>query len=318
MKKIYTIIMVAMMALPTFAQITEANCMEDYQLKYDYPSYFCDCELQRKKNKIPGLPFDITVNDTTWYGSSSDIMVNGCSAYLYSECDVKMVIVQNCSNFSGPNGGFYKEVVVASNQARDVEPSTIKDLMEQNGVEGKIGIRIGILPAESGKDSRFICMPYNQGPHSTCEDCLPILQDMVFVSSNSHDVYVLTPDMIPTVDGLKLEWFQTPYECDLEITRGTCDGDPIAIDYFMYDGDTYEVPADVLSQARNNGENLYFHFYHNTGTTGRIRMTKTPGIHTGCDNITTPTTNARLVLGTNGMLLIERDGVRYTLTGSRL
>ena len=47
-------------------------------------------------------------------------------------------------------------------------------------------------------------------------------------------------------------------------------------------------------------------------------MTKIPGIHTGCDNITTPTTNARLVLGTNGMLLIERDGVRYTLTGCRL
>ena len=52
MNKFYTFIMAAMMALPTFAQITEANCMEDYQIKFDYPSYFCDCELQRKKNKM--------------------------------------------------------------------------------------------------------------------------------------------------------------------------------------------------------------------------------------------------------------------------
>lgn len=316
MKKFHTIILAAMMALPTFAQITEENCMEDYQLKYGYPSYYCDCELQIKKNRLGALPFDITITDTTWYKSSSGIMLDGCSAYLYSDCDVKMVVMQNCHNDASAK--IYKEVVVQSNQARDVEPSAIKDLMEQNGVSGSISIRIGIMPAEVGKESRFICCPYNEGPNSTCEDCLPILPEMVFVSSHTHDVYVLTPDMIPSVEGLKLEWFQTSYECDLEITRGTCDGEPEVIDYFMYDGDTYEIPAEVLNQARNNGENLYFHFYHNTGTTGRIRMTKVPATPTGCDNITTPTTNARLVLGANGMIYIVRDGIRYALTGNRL
>lgn len=316
MKKIYTIIMVAMMALPTFAQITEANCMEDYQLKYGYPSYFCDCELQRKKNKIPGLPFDITVNDTTWYGSSSDIMVNGCSAYLYSECDVKMVIVQNCSNFSGPNGGLYKEVVVASNQARDVEPSTIKDLMDQNGVSGKIGIRIGILPAESGKDSRFICMPYNQGPHSTCEDCLPLLRGMVFVSSDMDNVYALAPSEIPAVNGLQVEWFQTDYPAKLTIRKGNCASGEVVASTMIMPNVPFELPADLLNDMRSGEEKLYLQFL-STGGAARIRLSEVQSTPTGCDNITTPTTNARLMLQ-NGMIFIERDGVRYTLTGCRL
>ena len=316
MNKFYTFIMAAMMALPTFAQITEANCMEDYQLKFDYPSYFCDCELQRKKNKIPGLPFDITVNDTTWYGSSSDIMVNGCSAYLYSECDVKMVIVQNCSNHSGTNGGVYKEVVVASNQARDVEPSTIKDLMEQNGVEGRIGIRIGILPAESGKDSRFICMPYNQGPHSTCEDCLPLLRGMVFVSSDMDNVYALAPSEIPAVNGLQVEWFQTDYPAKLTIRKGNCASGEVVASTMIMPNVPFELPADLLNEMRGGEEKLYLQFL-STGDAARIRLSEVQSTPTGCDNITTPTTNARLMLQ-NGMIFIERDGVRYTLTGSRL
>ena len=314
MNKFYTIIMAAMMALPTFAQITEANCMEDYQIKFDYPSYFCDCELQRKKNKIPGLPFDITVTDTTWYGSSSDIMLDGCSAYLYSECDVKMVIVQNCSN--EPGVGIYKEVVVQSNQARDVEPSSIRDLMEQNGVSGRIGIRIGILPLEIGKESRFICMPYNQGPHSTCEDCLPLLRDMVFVSSDMDNVYALTPSEIPAVNGLKIEWFQTDYPATLTIRKGDCATGAAVVTTMLMPNVPYELPTELLNEMRGGEENLYLQFL-STGDPARIRLSEVERTPTGCDNITTPTTNARLVLH-NGMILIERDGLRYTLTGARL
>lgn len=314
MNKFYTFIMAAMMALPTFAQITEANCMEDYQIKFDYPSYFCDCELQRKKNKIPGLPFDITVTDTTWYGSSSDIMLDGCSAYLYSECDVKMVIVQNCSN--EPGVGIYKEVVVQSNQARDVEPSSIRDLMEQNGVSGRIGIRIGILPLEIGKESRFICMPYNQGPHSTCEDCLPLLRGMVFVSSDMDNVYALAPSEIPAVNGLQVEWFQTDYPAKLTIRKGNCASGEVVASTMIMPNVPFELPADLLNEMRGGEEKLYLQFL-STGGAARIRLSEVQSTPTGCDNITTPTTNARLMLQ-NGMIFIERDGVRYTLTGCRL
>ena len=316
MNKFYTMILAAMLAMPTFAQIiTEENCMDDYQLKFDYPSYFCDCELQRKKNQINGLPFDITVTDTTWYGSSSDIMLDGCSAYLYSECDVKMIIVQNCYN--KPGLGIYKEVVVQSNQARDVEPSAIKDLMKKNGVTGRIGIRIGILPMEIGKESRFICCPYNQGPHSTCDNPLPILLDMVFVSSHSDDVYVLTPDMIPEKNGLKLEWFQTDARMTLEIAQGDCNGKSLLENPpMMVSGDDYELPADLLEQARINEENLYIRVKHSSNTVGRVRLSEIKDT-SAVDDVTVPSTDARLVLD-NGIIYILRDGVRYTLMGNRM
>ena len=314
MNKFYTMILAAMMAMPTFAQWnTEEDCLKD-QLKYGYPSYYCDCEFQIKKNKIGGLPFDITVTDTTWYKSSSGIMLDGCSAYLYSDCDVKMVVMQNCHN--DESARFYKEVVVKSNQARDVEPSSIKELMEQNGVDGRMGIRIGIMPAEVGKVSRVICCPYNQGPNSTCEDCLPLLRNMVFVSSDMDNVYALAPSEIPAENGLKVEWFQTEYPAELIIRKGDCaNGEVVASTMIMPDS-PYELPNDLLNEMRGGEENLYLQFL-STGSAARIRLSEVQKTITGCDNITAPATNARLVLGSNGMIYILRDGVRYTLTGAR-
>ena len=224
--------------------------------------------------------------------------------------------MQNCHN--DESARFYKEVVVKSNQARDVEPSSIKELMEQNGVTGSMVIRIGIMPAEVGKESRFICCPYNQGPNSTCEDCLPILIDMVFVSSNPEDVYVLTPDMIPAEEGLKVEWFQTDYPVRLSIKQGDCEnGTEVVSETRLRPDTSFELPTDLLNEVRNSQENLYLYFKHNPGTAGRIRLSKVQKDATGCDNITAPATNARLVLGNNGMIYILRDGVRYTLTGAR-
>lgn len=315
MKKFHTIILAAMMAIPTFAQWnTEEDCLKD-QLKYGYPSYFCDCEFQIKKNRLGALPFDITITDTTWYKGSSNLFLDGCSAYLFSDCDVKMVVMQNCHNDASAK--IYKEVVVQSNQARDVEPSAIKDLMEENGVSGSMVVRIGIMPAEVGKESRFICCPYNQGPKSTCEDCLPLLRNMVFVSSEMENVYALAPSEIPAENGLKVEWFQTVYPAELTIRKGDCANGAVVATTMIMPDVPFELPTELLNEMRGGEENLYLQFL-STGEAARIRLSEVEKIPTGCDNITIPATKARLVLGINGMLYIERDGVRYTLTGNRL
>lgn len=315
MKKFYTTILAAMiMAVPTFAQlVTEENC-DSIRLANDFPWHYCDCELQIKKNRITQLPFDVTITDTTWYKSSSALFLGGCSAFLYSECDVTMVLVQKCEN--SESNGLYKEVVVQSNQARDVEPSTIAELMKKFGVSGGVGVRVGILPSEVGKESRFIVTAYNQGPHSTCENPLPILLDMVFVSSHSDDVYVLTSDMIPEKNGLKLEWFQANSPLTLEIAQGDCNGEASVKKERMMSGDAYELPADLLEQARISGENLYIRVKHSSNTVGRVRLSEIKDT-SAVDDVTVPSTDARLVLD-NGVIYILRDGVRYTLMGSRL
>ena len=313
MKKFYTLILVAILALPTFAQIiTEEEC-DSMRLNGIVPWHYCDCHFQIKKNRITELPFDVTITDTTWYKSSSSLFLGGCSAFLYSECDVTMVLVQNCENSEG--NGLYKEVVVQSNQARDVEPSSIKELMDKYGVSGGVGVRVGILPSEVGKESRFIVTGYNQGPHSTCDNPLPILLDMVFVSSHFDDVYVLMPDMIPEKNGLKLEWFQTDARLTLEIAQGDCNGEALE-KKMMVSGDVYELPADLLEQARISGENLYIRVKHPSNKVGRVRLSEIKDT-SAVDDVTVPSTDARLVLE-NGIIYILRDGVRYTLMGSRL
>ena len=75
----------------------------------------------------------------------------------------------------------------------------------------------------------------------------------------------------------------------------------------------YEISREWL----NLGEDLYFQLSHKAGTAGRIRVDVKNPAPTGCDNLVAPKTDARLVLE-KGMLYIERDGVRYSLTGSRL
>ena len=84
----------------------------------------------------------------------------------------------------------------------------------------------------------------------------------------------------------------------------------------MVSGDGYELPADLLEQARISGENLYIRVKHPSNTVGRVRLSEIKDT-SAVDDVTVPSTDARLVLE-NGIIYILRDGVRYTLMGSRL
>ena len=145
---------------------------------------------------------------------------------------------------------------------------------------------------------------------------MPLLRGMVFVSSDMDNVYALAPSEIPAVNGLQVEWFQTDYPAKLTIRKGNCASGEVVASTMIMPNVPFELPADLLNEMRGGEEKLYLQFL-STGDAARIRLSEVQSTPTGCDNITTPTTNARLMLQ-NGMIFIERDGVRYTLTGSRL
>lgn len=310
MKKI-SIFIAMLMAMPILASNMAAPCDDWVD---GYPSYFCDCEAQVKKNKITSLPFDVTITDTIWYKFNSSLFLEGFTAYLYSDCNVTMTIMQNCFNTSSAK--LYREYEVSSNQARDVDANDIKEMMEEQGATGSLVLRLRIAPSQVGVPSRFIFTPYNEGPHSTCDDCFALLPDMVFVSSHTDDVYSLDPQQLPEDATVSIEWFQTDYYCDLEVTRGTCDGD--LEDYYPYDAnDSYTVSPELLNAARTAGEKLYFHFYHPAGTVGRIRLNVKDNTPTDLNQVLTPAPAAKLRLTTNGELYILRGTERYTITGQR-
>ena len=328
MKRMYTILVTAiLMASPIFAnQLASTDCAG---WKEGYPSYYCDCKEQTEganANRLSEIPFDITVTDTIWYRSSSNIFMEGFVANLYSDCNITMTIMDKCNTDSTKK--MFRQIEVASNQSREVNIDDIKKMLEDFGIQvTNAALRIGIAPSAPGKTSRFICTPYGVGPNSTCEDCLPILPNKESLTSDSgYDVYVYDPSNTDEYTSLKMEWLEPEYYTYMYITLGTCDSDPVAeVDLFPGEATVYELPKQILDAARENNENLYFHFEYNTDEVGlrhRLSVTSTkpsdPSNPTDTESVTTPTVDARLVLGTDGMIYILRGNQRYTLMGHKL
>lgn len=337
MNKIYTIIFAALLlAAPVLAQETpdspqhapQLTC-EQEQIMNGYPSYYCDCDEQRKKNGLmfdEHTKFDTIITDTTWYASNTSLFLNGFTAYLYSDASITLTVMQTCKSTSSDK--FYLEYVINSNQARDITADAINQKLEQNGFTEapEIGVRVRISPAEPGKEARFICTPYNHGPASTCNDCLPLLPNMVFVSSHDGDVYELDPQQIDENAEVNIEWFQAEYYTAFAILRGECQSvvDVYDLEYEaeafveMDPDDTYTIASDLLQLARENNEKLYLYFGHYGN--GRVRLNvvnKPSGPTTDINKLTTDTPAAKLVLDANGMLYIVRGNETYTITGQK-
>ena len=329
MKRMYTTLVTAiLMASPIFAnQLASTDCDG---WKEGYPSYYCDCKVQTEgtnPNRLNEIPFDITVTDTIWYRSISNIFMEGFVANLYSDCNITMTIMDKCKTDSTKK--MFRQIEVASNQSREVNIDDIKKMLEDFGIQvNNAALRIGIAPSAPGKTSRFICTPYGVGPNSTCEDCLPILPNKESLTSDSgYDVYVYDPSNTDEYTSLKMEWLEPEYYTYMYITLGTCDSDPVAeVDLVPGETTVYELPKQILDVARENNENLYFHFEYYTdeqvGLRHRLSVTSTkpsdPSNPTDIESVTTPTVDARLVLGTDGMIYILRGNQRYTLMGHKL
>lgn len=326
MNKIYTIIFAAvLLAAPVLAQETpdspqhapQLTC-EQEQIMNGYPSYYCDCKDQSKVNQLANLkqPLDITITETIWYATSSKLFLSGLTVYLFSDTNVKFIVTQKCEN--SPGNGLYRDYVITSNQTRDVTPDDINRLLEENGATGlATKMYFCIEPEEEGVETRFILAAYGTGPESTCEDCLPMLPNMVLVSSHSGDVFELDPALIPENATATIDWISDG-GCLLSIARGTCNYESSDLEVDMPANSTYTIDASLLNSARVNQEKLYVYFWDNYGV-GRVRLNVTVNNDptTGCDNLVVPAMDARLVLGTNGVLYILRDGQRYTLTGQK-
>lgn len=329
MKRMYTTLVTAiLMASPIFAnQLASTDCAG---WKEGYPSYYCDCKVQTEgtnPNRLNAIPFDITVTDTIWYRSNSNIFMEGFVANLYSDCNITMTIMDKCNTDSTKR--MFRQIEVASNQSREVNIDDIKKMMAEFGLEvSSYKLLIGIAPSAPGKTSRFICTPYGVGPNSTCEDCLPILPNKESLTSDSgYDVYVYDPANADEYTSLKMEWLEPEYFAILKVTLGTCDSDPVAeVDLVPGETTVYELSKQILDAARENNENLYFHFEYYTdeqvGLRHRLSVTSTkpsdPSNPTDTESVTTPTVDARLVLGTDGMIYILRGNQRYTLMGHKL
>lgn len=283
--------------------------------KLNLPAHYCLCS---EDAATFSFPMDVIINDVQWYKVVIDDFRKGFTAYLYSDCMFKMDIYGDCA-LSSPSYSY----TLSPNQTRDVDSETIEEKLqslESMGLSGMKHVYLCIYPV-NGVSGRFICLPYNQGYHSTCSNLLELIPSMVFVSSHENDVYVLNHHYIPNEEGLALYWEEPNLAiCHMSITRETCYGDTVAMADLVA-GEPYYIDDDLMASVRESGENLYFHFSHDIAAVGRIRLKnyeKAP--------IVTPTSirqievdkPSEIVIDKNGLIYIQRGNQRYSLLGNKI
>lgn len=312
MKRIYLFIFVMVMSVTMiqaeqYVENISCQTLINWGLA---PAHYCDCS---EDSKTFSFPLDLQLAKTVWYNAKLKDVKNGITAYLYADCEVKIDLYMECiSSYVAYS------YTLSPNQTRDIDGKKIEEKIASTGVSlsDDTKVHLKIYPV-GGTGGRVICMPYNQGYHSTCSDCLAIFPEMTIVSSHADDVFYLDPAYIPTDKGLAVSWQGSDAApCHLRITRATCDGELLAEADIV--AEPYNIPINLLERARVDGERLYFHFSHDASAVGRICLLeyeiKTP---TALTDIT-PTIEAQIVIDRNGMMYIRRGNERYTVLGNKL
>lgn len=264
MKRFYQIYLLCIVLLASATSVlADTNCTG---YKPTHPDHYCDCKYNI--SQLATLPFDVQVTDSIWFKASSNLFINGFTAYLYSDCDVNFDIYQNCISHTP-----LYSVTIPKNQARDVTAETINQKLEEAGVSiTSMALYLCIYPV-GGTGGRLMCYPYNTGHNSTCEDMLSLLPGMTFVSSHDNDVYEITSSSIPSSYAMYLQWNEeNNLPCHLSITRGECNGTIIAEYDFVDENSRYYFDPALLIELNTSGESLYAHFSHDAAAAGRIHL----------------------------------------------
>lgn len=311
MKKLYVLFILAMGFAPALLAQTIEEC--EATRKSTWPAHYCHCEVGH--TEFTTLPLDTVVSDSIWYMGDIDGFSEGITAYIYGDAGVHISLYLNCKSKKvlSKEGIFEGSIDVEPNQIWDISQESLITKLQEAGVSGKV--RMCVYPLEPGKEARLFCNPYNKGPHSTCEDLLPAIPGMTFVSSHADDVYVLRRQDIPAEGTMLVSWFKhNGAACQMTIKRGSCHGEVLAeVDLTSQ----YEITRELL----DGNEDLYLQLAHAENTAGRVLLTvkePTSNPTTGCDDVTAPAVKARLVMGSDGVLYIERGNERYSLTGGKL
>ncbi len=278
MKGLYKLILLLVVVfLNTIAVVADTNCSGYKPLIH--PIHYCDCKDYL--DEFYELPFELQVTDSVWFKSSSDVFIDGFTAYLYSDCDLNFDIYQSCA----ASTSLYS-VVIPKGQARDVTAESVKQKLESSNmyVENMV-IYVCVYPID-GNGGRLMCLPYNTGYNSTCNDILSLLPGMTFVSSHAETVYEITPDNIANSYAMYLQWNEEGgAPCGLKITRGNCNGAVVAEHSFTAEDDIYLLDAELLMDVREKGESLYAHFSHDATAVGRINFRETAFVDVLVDTV---------------------------------
>ena len=230
--------------------------------------FYCDC---KEESVEFSYPMNIEITDTMWFDASISDLRKGLTAFIYSDCSMQIDVFAFCSS-KEPS----ISMTVGKNQMREMDVATINKKIEEMGSVGELAdvltAHMRIYPIGGGTGS-MVAYPYEEGPHSTCENTLSVYRSMTMVSSNSNDVYMLPVSEIPSSGTLFVQWKEKKNNpCQMRITRGSCDGETIVETSLNDSTKLYYFDPEVLKTVRAANDDLYLHFSHDASVVGRVRV----------------------------------------------
>ena len=250
------------------------------QWYYDAPHFFCECEYG---SHTFAFPVDTTISDTVWFTATIDDLRKGISAYWFADCSVVMEVYAMCLS----NQPTIVQTV-APNKMREMDVSDINkklDEMEDMAFLKALTPHIRVYPKNHGSGHVY-CYPYDQGPHSTCENPLPLFAGMTYVCNHPENVYRMDASQIPESGQSFIVWKQKKNEpAQVWLTIDNCDGEEIGRAELTDSLHVYQPDASLLQSAKAEGRDLWLHIAHEEGIVGRLEIYTNPAIVASGDTI---------------------------------
>lgn len=275
MKKILTLIGTICLSLTAWANVQQDSdtiSCDSLARFYHAQPFFCECEY----NSIPfAFPIDTVISDTVWYTATVEDLKQGISAYWFADCSVTMEVYALCQS----NEPTFT-LTIGRNQMREMDVNTINKKIEEMGKAVTylqyLTPHMRVYPHDGGS-GRVYCYPYDQGPHSVCEDPMPFRAGMTYICQATENVYRMAWTEIATSGKSFIRWKQAKnLPADIRLTLDSCDGEEMARVQLSDSLHVFMPDTIRMREARTAKRDIWVHVSHAEGATGRLYYYRNP------------------------------------------
>ena len=232
---------------------------QDYTMASDYT----DCTNSSRFS----LPLDVEVTESYWLKGYVQDLTQGVSAYLYSDTDFQFEVYISCFLLIP-----VYETTFKKNRTSTINFAKIQEKLAENGISDYTSpIYIRITPID-GEGGRLVMRPDSERMYSDCENPLYLAPGLNLRSYRTSDVYALDPRDFSHDEDLFVRWYtKDSVSCQAKMTLGACDGPVLEEKTMLITKDVFRITPEILSQAANNNQLLYFHFNHEVDSTSYVQ-----------------------------------------------
>jgi len=248
-----------------------AHC-DSVQTILELPYYYCACD---ESSTAFSFPYEAEVSDTLWFTATMEDLRQGISAYWFANSSVTMEVYAFCTS-KVPT----ITMTVGPNQMRDIDVEKINKKLDEMGemaaAAEKMKPHIRVYP-NNGGSGHVYCYPYDQGPHSTCEEPIPLRSGMTYVCDKEENAYRMEWSQIPSSGKAFVHWKQKKNKsCNIWLTLDSCTGPEIGRATLTDSIHVYQPDSAQLVEARKAKQPIWLHVKHAKNLTGRIYWYNNP------------------------------------------